>query len=136
MTEDAWETPCQALGCYHCCKGTEMTLSERDLARIAQAGHDPADFSLEVDGYLQLRNRAGLCWFHDGTRCTIYPHRPDGCRTYPVIYLDHLEGVIDEDCLYPERFEMRPDKVILITEAVEMQDAERLVRLARQGQSR
>jgi len=51
----------------------------------------------------------GRCVFHNGQLCTIYNSRPEGCRTYPVIF-DVYKGkaVLDGDCPYREKFQTTP----------------------------
>ncbi len=89
--------------CVKCCMDTEMPLSEGDIARIRKLGF--TDFTIERDGWLQLRNSGGRCVFNGGSRCKIYADRPEGCRFYPVIYDEEKgEAVLDGDCPRRESF--------------------------------
>ncbi len=75
-----------------------MPLLESDIQRIMGMGHGYDDFVIEVDGWLQLRNRDGGCFFHDGIKCTIYEARPEGCRSYPLLFDRETGVVLDHDC--------------------------------------
>ena len=87
-----------------------MVLSLEDVKRISALGFSREFFVEEVDGWLQLKNRNGLCVFHDGSGCTIYYQRPHGCRLYPVIYdADNDCAIIDEECPYGKYFSLSED---------------------------
>jgi Fe-S-cluster containining protein len=77
---------CIEIGCFECCKETEMQLSEEDVKRIEKLGYSRDEFSIEVDGVRVLKNVNGQCYFLKDGKCSIYDHRPKGCRFYPVIY--------------------------------------------------
>jgi Fe-S-cluster containining protein len=85
-----------------------MTLTEADVARLARLGE--RDFFLETpDGELRLRNVSGRCVFLAGGRCRVYPHRPEGCRLYPLILdLDSRRTVCDDFCPHHEDFAFGP----------------------------
>ena len=76
-------SPCKQFDCCICCHETEMTLTETEIKRLKALGHK--DFYHEVDGYVQLKNKDGHCVFLDGSRCTIYNDRPEGCVLYPLV---------------------------------------------------
>ncbi len=86
-----------------------MSLTEADVQRIDQAGRGDEEYRFQDQtGYLRLHNVDGHCYFLDAERssCTIYPHRPEGCVLYPLIfYTDCRETDLDEFC--PHRFEFR-----------------------------
>ena len=87
-----------------------MLLSLEDIKRIEKLGFSRDFFVDEVDGWLQLKNKNGLCVFHDGSNCTIYDQRPHGCRLYPVIYdADADCAIIDEECPHGEYFPLSED---------------------------
>lgn len=75
-----------------------MILLVDDLLRIADLGYD--NFYEFRNGFYKLRNIDGKCFFLRLDKyCSIYPHRPLGCRVYPLIYIEG-EGV-DLDSLCP-----------------------------------
>jgi Fe-S-cluster containining protein len=82
-----------------------MPLTEADARRLEALGHERARFTRTLDGDLTLQNVDGACYFlHDG-RCSVYEHRPAGCRTYPFV-LDVDGGFVrDEDCPWRGEFE-------------------------------
>ena len=87
-----------------------MPLSPRDLERLSKQGHDPAEFSVEEDGLLFLANVEGRCFFLDtGGRCVAYPHRPDGCRLYPLTLDGDLSNFVLDD-LCPHRGSVVPSE--------------------------
>ncbi|MBN1280140.1 MAG: YkgJ family cysteine cluster protein [Candidatus Thermoplasmatota archaeon] len=93
---------CLDTHCLKCCTETNMVLSNHDIGTLQQQGYDPTFFIEEHDGWLQLKNRHGRCVFHDGDRCTVYEHRPQGCTLYPVVYdKDRRCAILDKDC--PQR---------------------------------
>ena len=84
---------CQNHNCHYCCIETEMLITKYDVSRIVQATSIPAkDFvTFNEDGFRMLRNRERRgeekCFFLDDTGlCSIYNHRPEGCRYYPIIW--------------------------------------------------
>ncbi|MBL7118814.1 YkgJ family cysteine cluster protein [Candidatus Bathyarchaeota archaeon] len=88
--------------CGLCCQDTEMELSDRDVKRLERLGYSLDEFSTSSeDSPRQLRNVDGHCFFYDAPSrsCRVYPHRPFGCRVYPVVYIVG-EG-IDVDSLCP-----------------------------------
>lgn len=102
--------PCDFKDCSKCCHETEMILSQEDLARIEEVGHDRKDFILggkaTREGFWQLKNVNGKCYFLKDGKCSIYSIRPRGCRLYPLIKtLDTNEIVIDDDCRERKWFE-------------------------------
>lgn len=85
--------------CGICCEETEMMLSDADVAHLEAAGYNRQKFvRYDKDGFARLRNRRGFCVFYDLTkrRCSVYKHRPEGCRIYPVI-LSEQQGILVDD---------------------------------------
>ena len=104
------KSPCRHFNCIQCCKETVMLLSNADIKRIENLGFPRDLFVDDVEGWLQLKNQNGHCVFHDGMKCLIYTHRPEGCTLYPVIYdMDNDCAIIDEDCPYGSHFSMSLD---------------------------
>jgi Fe-S-cluster containining protein len=98
---------CMDYNCIQCCLETSMPLSNRDIKRISRLGFDTNFFVIERDGWLQLKNHDGRCVFHSGKICSIYKNRPEGCRSYPIIYdKDENRAVLDEDCPHRDKFQM------------------------------
>jgi len=86
------KSPCRYFNCIQCCKETVMLLSNADIKRIENLGFSRDLFVDDVEGWLQLKNQNDHCVFHDGMKCLIYAHRPEGCTLYPIIY------DMDNDC--------------------------------------
>ena len=73
-----------------------MLLSKRDIKRLEKRGFRQREFArFDKDGYVQLKNRDGYCFFYDRNNqiCRVYADRPSGCRVYPVI-LDEEKGIV------------------------------------------
>ena len=100
---------CLHYRCVKCCLNTEMPLSSSDIARIRVLGFSDDFFIVKRNGQRRLRNSMGRCVFHNGQLCTIYTNRPEGCRTYPVIF-DVYKGkaLLDGDCPHRGKFQVRP----------------------------
>ncbi|TXT57776.1 MAG: hypothetical protein BAJATHORv1_10483 [Candidatus Thorarchaeota archaeon] len=85
-----------------CCTDTEMTLTRADAERINALGYDREEYLVKSeDGFCQLRNINGNCYFYDQKTklCKIYDHRPEGCRYYPIVYnVRKKKCVVDYDC--------------------------------------
>jgi Fe-S-cluster containining protein len=95
-------TCCLETNCTRCCIETNMVLTTNDIQTIEKLGHEARSFVSERNGWLRLKNKKGRCVFHNGTVCTIYDHRPEGCVLYPVVYdKDHRMAILDSDC--PQR---------------------------------
>ncbi|MBO8181948.1 MAG: YkgJ family cysteine cluster protein [Archaeoglobus sp.] len=96
---------CLAINCGKCCYDTEMPLTMEDVERILSLGFEVDDFSIVVDGVRRLRNVGGRCFFLENNRCTIYEHRPKGCRIYPLVLNEKGEVVVDDVCPLKEEVE-------------------------------
>ena len=104
-----------------------MFLSNDDIKRIEKLGFSINYFVDNIDGWLQLKNKYGLCVFHDGAKCLIYPQRPNGCTLYPVIYdADNDCAIIDEDCPYGSHFSISQDIKKQLFSLVSQIESERL----------
>lgn len=119
-------SPCQANACRACCFDTEMPLLSSDVERLAKAtGRDPATFS-RADGNdgRRLSNVDGHCVFLGPEGCTVYEHRPAGCRLYPLVYdPEHGQGVLDPECPYRGGFRVRPRDRAALADLVAALDA-------------
>ena len=96
---------CINIKCIQCCKDTNMLLSKTDIKRIESLGYS-CDFFVDThDGWFQLKNRDGHCVFHNGMKCLIYEHRPEGCQLYPIIFdKENNCAILDEECPYRTKF--------------------------------
>ena len=82
-----------------------MLLSKTDIERIESLGYAYDFFVDSHDGWLQLKNQDGHCVFHDGMKCLIYEHRPEGCQLYPIIFDEENNcAILDEECPYRTKF--------------------------------
>ena len=121
-----WPTsPCLEKGCSFCCRNTEMPLSPTDVLRIAtQTGMHPNQFSREESGIRVLLNDSttSACVFLDTDSadpqapglCSIYEHRPIGCRTYPLILNAADEAFLDTLCPHRDEFPDAPPALLLM----------------------
>jgi Fe-S-cluster containining protein len=100
-----------------------MTLTEADVAALRSTG--ARRFSRRnQDGISQLVNRDGHCVFLVDGHCSVYEHRPEGCRLYPLILdLDLDEVVRDDFCPWRDEFDFSVDDEHRVRRSVE---AERL----------
>ena len=116
---------CLDYGCIRCCLNTEMPLSVSDIARIRGLGFAEDSFLDKRNGDRQLKNLSGRCVFHNGQRCAIYNHRPEGCQLYPVIFdEDTREAILDSYCPYHDKFQLTPSisrKVIKLVRKLDME---------------
>lgn len=117
---------CLQYGCIECCLNTEMPLSSSDIARISGLGFSKSYFIVEKNGNRQLKNLSGRCVFHNGQRCTIYNHRPEGCRLYPVVFHEATgEAVLDSYCPHHGEFQLTPSTSREVIKLVRKLDAEK-----------
>jgi Fe-S-cluster containining protein len=76
-----------------------MILFREDIERILSLGYDRNYFVEYRDGFYRLKNPRGRCIFlNDEGRCTIYQHRPLGCRLYPLVFSNNEEPLLDPEC--------------------------------------
>jgi Fe-S-cluster containining protein len=112
--------PCMNHKCVKCCLETRMPLSRFDIDRILELGHRREDFAVKAGKEWRLRNRFGRCVFLSEDECTIYSHRPVGCRLYPLVYDgDAGRAVMHRLCPYRHEFEVRKDDVTILMKQLE-----------------
>lgn len=107
---------CLKYQCFECCLDTEMILSDKDISRICSLGY-PVDYFAYFDGqYWRLKNRNHRCIFLGSNgRCKIYPHRPLGCKAYPILAIEKgsvLYCGIDTDVCPHIQFITRQDYLV------------------------
>lgn len=82
----------ECTGCGDCCKTRGsycyVYVSREERKRLAQhLGVSPHAFTRrycqKTNGFFHLREPAKDCMFLDGARCSVYPARPNQCRTWP-----------------------------------------------------
>jgi len=103
-----------------------MPLSKKDIERIKSLSFDYDYFVINKDGWLQLKNYDGKCVFNDGKQCSIYKDRPEGCRSYPIIYDDDEEcATLDEDCPHRDEFKISKTDIVTIISLIRKLEYER-----------
>jgi uncharacterized protein len=107
---------CRTNNCSHCCRGTEMPLTDEDIKRISGAGH----YNFYDRDRSQLVNINGRCFFlTEEGNCTIYTIRPEGCRWYPLIMaLPSRTPILDEECPKSREFNIDPEDLISLEELI------------------
>jgi len=89
-----------------------MPLSNLDLERILKLGFKLEYFAVKTDGGWRLKNSSGRCIFLVDEGWGIYPHRPEGCRLYPLVYDENLKkAVIDPLCPYGHLFRVQKNDI-------------------------
>lgn len=123
------ENCCIETKCIECCKETNMLLSYQDIERIKKLGYDDAFFIKRHHGWLQLKNKNGRCVFHNGTKCTIYENRPEGCTLYPVVYNAITKSaILDAECPQQKCFSISKEKIKQLIALVSTLEQERMQR--------
>ena len=123
--------PCVKHECVQCCIETRMPISHVDIDRISRLGYRPEDFVVETGEGAQLKNRYNKCVFLSKSGCSIYPHRPEGCRLYPLIYDEDIhKAVLDNLCPWRCEYEIGDDDIQALRHLV------RSLRSKRQGDRR
>jgi len=109
-----------------------MTLTEEDLKRIDALGF--TGYYHEVDGYLQLVNIDGQCFFLREGRCLINRDKPIGCRLYPLI-LDVRadEAIVHDYCEHAKLFEFDEEDAKTLKQTIDTEEKQRKKRLERQS---
>jgi hypothetical protein len=82
--------------CANCCRSLDVYLTEADAERLAGGIDVPLSALLEsaIDtGTAQAEGEWGVfrqrpCAFLKGKLCSVYEHRPESCRIYPVFTPD------------------------------------------------
>ncbi len=97
---DAVFTRRECLKCGLCCINTEMILLKSDIRRLCSLGYRLEEFAVFKSGFWRLRNVDGHCFFYEplSGKCLIYRYRPLGCRVYPIIWVEGVGPVVDEEC--------------------------------------
>ncbi|HWG92395.1 MAG TPA: YkgJ family cysteine cluster protein [Candidatus Thermoplasmatota archaeon] len=110
---NASTSPCFKHGCAECCYETEMPLQNADIQRLEKAGHAREKFANvnEEHGFALLKNTEPTdgsrphCVFLVESKCSVYEHRPDGCRYYPIVYQPAKRGPVrDTECPHNTEF--------------------------------
>jgi Fe-S-cluster containining protein len=126
--------PCLKTKCIQCCIETNMILSYRDIENIQKMGYDREFFISESKGWLQLKNNNGRCVFHNGKRCTIYYHKPEGCTLYPVVYnKDNNCAILDNECPQKHCFSLSNTKSQQLNFLISLLEKERTERKNREN---
>jgi len=125
--------PCLGHSCHRCCLGTEMTLTASDAERLRALGHE-GFYRRTGDGYLQLVNVHGRCFFLRGGLCGVYDDRPEGCRLYPLILeMDSWDVVLHDFCPHRREFRFREEDRANLMALVERQEREKRLRRRRRA---
>ncbi len=82
--------------CANCCRSLDVYLTESDAQRLTDGIQIPVDEIItryiDRESATQVgewgRFRARPCAFLNDTLCSVYPHRPESCRLYPVFTPD------------------------------------------------
>ena len=120
---------CLETKCIQCCIETNMVLSYRDIENIQKMGYDRKFFVSERNGWLQLKNHQGRCVFHNGTRCSIYEQRPEGCTLYPVVFdKDNNCATLDRECPQKQSFFLEKSVVRTLNILISTLQRERIQR--------
>ena len=117
---------CLETKCIQCCIETNMLLSYHDIENIQKMRYDQKFFISKRNGWLQLKNHQGRCVFHNGTRCTIYDQRPEGCTLYPVVYdKDNKSAILDGECPQKQCFPLKKSKTQQLIDLISTLERER-----------
>ena len=85
-----------------------MPLSLEDIKRLQNNGHQTGDFMVNRHGERRLRNVDGQCYFLDKDGCTVYEHRPRGCRLYPLVMDSRGKIIVHTMCRLHKEFNVGP----------------------------
>lgn len=78
--------------CANCCRNLHVYLTPDDAERLENMVNIPLDsiidhdLAAKVEEWGEFRHKP--CHFLNGKVCSIYPHRPESCRMYPVFTPD------------------------------------------------
>ena len=121
-------SPCQRLKCQRCCFETEMTLTNEDVRRIDALGYK--DYYMLRNGYLQMKNIDGRCFFLRKNRCLIHEDKPIGCKLYPLVLdIDDWEVVMHDFCRHTDQFHFDEHDMEMLKETIKVEERERRLRL-------
>ncbi len=98
--------------CGNCCKALDVYLEEGDVERLETGLHIRFEDIMTRYVDTEVAHTMGEwgkfhhkpCAFLNGTRCTVYAHRPQTCRDYPAFTPDFrwlLDDMIDGASLCP-----------------------------------
>jgi Fe-S-cluster containining protein len=102
------EIDCRA--CGNCCRSMGPVLSAPEVARLTVTlGLSETTFTekylVEDEHGEGHRFRSEICPFLTDKSCSVYPHRPDACRSYPHLHKDdfvfRLIGVVNNCSVCP-----------------------------------
>jgi len=78
--------------CANCCRVATVTVSERDVERLARfLRTSPQKFLAEYtqeseeEGVILRRSEESGCVFLDGNSCSVYEARPETCQRFPNV---------------------------------------------------
>lgn len=76
--------------CANCCRVLDVYLTAADGDRLRDTVNIPLDKIVESAEHVGEWGKLheSPCEFLNGKLCSIYPHRPESCRTYPVFTPD------------------------------------------------
>lgn len=107
-----------------------MSLTLEDVRRLEAHG-ERGFFRREADGTLRLVNVAGRCVFLVGGRCRVYPHRPDGCVLYPLVWCEETrEAVLHDFCPWATEFRFSCGDAAWLARSIATEEREIAERLA------
>ncbi len=117
---------CLDTHCNRCCTNTNMVLTTQDIQTIEKLGYSTVFFVFIKNHWIQLKNIQGRCVFHNGTFCTIYDHRPEGCRLYPAVFQkDDRKAILDHDCPQKHCFPITKEKSRQLLRLIQVLEEER-----------
>ena len=97
--------------CARCCRNSAIRLSPYDILKIChhrglstiQFHQHHSNFILDAENQNFLTcmlKTSPQCLFLDGTACTIYAYRPQGCRTFPLGAQHIYDGKVFQNNYY------------------------------------
>ncbi len=97
--------------CARCCKNSNIRLSPYDIMKICRhlgisttefhAKHSKFILDTQNNDFLTcLLQTSPQCLFLEGTTCTIYASRPQGCRTFPLGTQSFYDGKVFRNDYY------------------------------------
>ena len=111
-----------------------MSLTLDDLRRLEAAG-ERGFFRERADGTLRLVNVAGRCVFLDDGRCRVYPHRPEGCVLYPLVWCDATsEPDLHDFCPHAGEFRFSSGDVAWLARSIATEAREITARLSQRSE--
>jgi ferredoxin len=113
--------------CGNCCRVLDVYLTEDDGTRLQSAVDVTLDSILDYDSAQKVGEwatfRAHPCGFLKGKLCSVYDHRPESCRAYPVFTPDFrwlVDDVMDGAAICPIIFNVLMSLVQRIDEVYEL----------------